>query len=486
MGTEPVDILSRRIRGKVILKYLGQLAVVQAALILVIVLVSLFFGEYEYTRRYAVLIALLLLYATFTRHLPTEGQLQTNEAYVLVALTFILSPLLMAVPLSLDGITLVDAIFECISGITTTGLSTLATVQDKSHTLLFTRAWMQWYGGLGIVVLSLALIADHRLARRQFMDGLDRQHLVSETRSYARSMLIVYCWLTVIGILLLWLILGKGFDALLLTFSAVSTGGFAPYNDSLLSLSVAARFVVITLSTLGAIALPIYLLLWRRRWQAVLLDAEVQVFFALVLTISSALALLRILQFSEPMIISIREGIFLGLSAQSTTGFASYPSTTLDSASKFLVIVAMFIGGGLGSTAGGIKVMRLIMLGKVLFNHLQRSALPTHAINPIRIGKITIADSSVQQALILFLIMSLLIVASWWPFIKSGHDPLNSLFEVVSAIGTVGLSVGITRPELSAGLKSILMIDMLAGRLEVFALLILVYPRTWFSRKESQ
>ena len=485
VASEQFHILARGARPRVLAKYLGQLAALQAALLLAPVLVSLIYDDLAVTIRHLALQAGLLLIYLLTRRIPAPQQMQNNEAYSLVALAFCLSPLLMAIPMALGGIHFIDALFEAVSGVTTTGLSTLASVQDKSHTFLFARAWMQWYGGLGIVVLSIALISDHHLARRQFMEGLDRQHLVSETRVYARSMLRVYVTLTLLGTLLLWSVMGNGFDALLLTMSAISTGGYAPYNDSLLSLPASARGVVTLISTLGAIALPIYLLLWRRHWRSVLLDTELQVFFALALAVSSALAALRLLHLTEPLLVTVQESLVLGFAAQSTTGFASQPPVQLDAPSKIIVMLAMLLGGGLGSTAGGIKIMRLIMLWKALFNVLQRSAIPAHAVMTNRIGNITISDTSLQQALVLILITLVLLGLSWWPFILAGHDPLNALFEVVSALGTVGLSVGITAPDLAPGLKTILMFDMIAGRLEVFALLILLYPRTWLARKDS-
>ena len=149
---EQLKVLSYAVRPPVLAKYLGQLAVAMSVLVAVPLLVSVYFAEYFLTVRYAVLAVGLMAVGLPLSRLRVPAVIQGNEALVITGLAFVLSPLLMAYPFTAFGMSYVDAYFEAVSGVTTTGLSTLAAMQDTPHTFLFSRAWMQWYGGLGIVV----------------------------------------------------------------------------------------------------------------------------------------------------------------------------------------------------------------------------------------------------------------------------------------------------------------------------------------------
>ncbi|WP_240761493.1 potassium transporter TrkG [Nitrosococcus wardiae] len=238
---------------------------------------SVIFSEYELSFRYLAVIFVLSFFAVPWVRLSVPAQVQTNEALVVVALTFILAPLFMSFPLMGEGLSFVDALFEAVSAVTTTGLSTLATVEDKSQTFLFARAWMQWYGGLGIVVLSAALLMGQHVAARRLTEpvgraeGLIAEGLITTARTHARRMLVVYGVLTGWGLWVLWAIQGDFFSALIYGLSAVSTGGFSPSDESLLGLDTdVARWAVILLALGGAIPLPLYYLIYHLGWRQVI------------------------------------------------------------------------------------------------------------------------------------------------------------------------------------------------------------------------
>jgi trk system potassium uptake protein len=484
MVDERVAVLTHAVRGRVLLKYLGQLALVLAILAILPLLVSLGHGEYAFSGRFLGIVLFLLGVFLLSCRLSAPAQLQANEAYAIVALTFCLSPLILSFGLSAIEAPYLDILFECISGVTTTGLSTLPDIAGQPRTFLFTRAYMQWFGGLGIVVFTIALLGDYHLATRRLLEGSEREGLASATRIYARRVVVVYGLLTAGGMLVLWLVLGNGFHALLLTLSAISTGGFAPFDDSLAGLTSPAAFAVLGLCVLGAVAIPVYLLLWLGNWRQALGDGELHGFLALVLGIGTLLFLLRWSLGHDPAM-AARDALFLGLTAQTTAGFSTLAPAQLDDASQLLLVVAMFTGGGLGSTAGGIKILRLLILWRLLQLLLQRSALPEHAVVELRIGGRRLDEATLRRALAVIALFALLALLSWWLFLLAGHDPLPALFEVISALGTVGLSSGISQASLEPWFKGILMFNMLAGRLEILALLILLYPPTWLGRKPS-
>jgi trk system potassium uptake protein TrkH len=173
----------------------------------------------------------------------------------------------------------------------------------------------------------------------------------------------------------------------------------------------------------------------------------------------------------------------LGISAQTTTGFSSLDIAGLDDSSKIVTIIAMFVGGGMGSTAGGVKVLRLLILLRLIHLLLRSTALPSHAVVNPRLGNKALQENDTQRALLLILLFVIVVIVSWMIFVFYGYPPLDALFEIVSATGTVGLTTGITGADLPAMLKALLCIDMLVGRVEIVALLIVLYPPTWFGKR---
>jgi trk system potassium uptake protein TrkH len=475
--------LSYAVRLPVIGKYLGQLGLMLALLTLAPLLASLYFAEYGLTQRYLQVELLLLVVSLLLNRLPTPSQLQQNEALTVVVLAFILSPLLMSYPMSGAGLTVQQALFEAVSAITTTGLTTLPTVEGGSRSFLFARAWMQWYGGLGIVVLSVALLLGHHIASRRLAEPMSDEGLATTTRTYARRMLGVYLVLSCAAFVTLLFSGIGGFDALLHTLSAISTGGFSPHDRSLGALPTTPAMLVILIGLCGAI--PLHLYFRARHVGLAQLTGDIE-FRALILIAALGSALLTVLLRQHDM--GWGEVLFHGssqaISALSTSGFATLTIATLDDASKLGLIALMFVGGGIGSTAGGIKILRLLILLRLLQQLLRRTALPSHAVSQTQLAGRTLEGEEIQNALLLILLFLLVVVVSWLIFVGYGYPPLDALFEVVSASATVGLSSGITAPALEDELQALLMLNMLLGRLEIIALLVVLYPPTWIGKRK--
>jgi len=246
------------VRWRVVFKYFGQLSLVLAALSLVPLVMSVIFAETHISLRYGIVIGGLAATGFVLARLRAPSRVQSNEGMVLVALMFLFTPLVMSYPMMGSGLGFVDAFFEAVSGVTTTGLSTTTTLVGVPQTFLFARAWMQWYGGLGIVVLSLALVMQPGLvAKGLAVAETDNDDLVGGTRAHARRALKVYGVLTAAGIIGAWA-LGVGFfDAVLYAFAAVSTGGFAPHDGSLATLGWPAQVWITLLCVAGAIPLAL-------------------------------------------------------------------------------------------------------------------------------------------------------------------------------------------------------------------------------------
>jgi len=487
MQHRQISSLHFAVRPRVLLKYGGQLLVVFSLLTSVTFFVSLLAGEYLLSWIYGTIIATTGLSGFLLQRMEAPVNLQNNEVLTLSAAVFIIIPLIASIPFQQAGLGFSDAIFEAVSAVTTTGLSTLPTVQDYPKTFLFSRAWLQWVGGLGIVVLGVAiLLPQSPAALRLFSGNWQKENVVTSTKAYARAVLMVYIVLTVLGVGALLLQGGERFSAVCHILAAVSTGGFSTFDNSLAGFSQGQlRTTIIFFCFLGAMPLGLY-------YQS--LSSGVGRFFANIeviglISASLGASLLLSLLLYQLDGFSIQEalqsGPLLAISAQTTAGFAGLTVADLSNGSKLLVIFLMAVGGNIGSTAGGIKIMRLLVIAKMIHLLFQKIGLANGAVvQPRYMGKRLEPDEIERCFLLVFLFVGVILL-SWLPFVIMGYPALDALFEVVSACGTVGLSTGITSLELPTSLKGILCLDMLLGRLEIVAILLIFYPPTWYGRKKG-
>lgn len=354
MTAQQATELRYAVRFRVIFKYFGQLCLVLATLSLVPVVVAVIFGDTTITLRYGAVIGGLLALGSSLARLRAPSRVQANEGMVLVALLFLFTPLVISYPMMSSGLGFIDAFFEAVSGVTTTGLSTKATLVDAPSTFLFARAWMQWYGGLGIVILSLALLVQPGLvAKGLAVSEADSDDLVGGTRAHARRVLKVYGALTALGIMGS-LAAGVGFfNAVLYSFAAVSTGGFAPYDASLGIFGLPAQVWITLLCLAGAMPLTFYhrVLQEKHRLSVDFLQIRTVVIACLIVSLAMAAVMRLHTGMAWPQV--FHQAPLLAISAQTTAGFSSIPCAQLDAGSKLILICSMLAGGGVGSTAGG-------------------------------------------------------------------------------------------------------------------------------------
>ena len=482
-----IGALTYAVRAQVVLKYLGQLAVVQAVLACVPFLASLYFREYDLSLSFLAVCALLAAVGLPLARLPEPSRVLTNEALVITALAFLTAPLVMTIPFTNAGIQFGDALFEAVSAITTTGLSTLGSVEHLPRSVLFARAWMQWYGGLGIVVLSLALLAGQGGVTRRLIDPqTGGEGLTSTVRAHARRMLIVYLVLTTAGIAAVSVAGAPSMAGVEHVLSAVSTGGFSTFDSSLAGFASAkVMAVTMAISVCGAIGLPLYYQAWQAGPRTLWHNPEVRALaFAMVLVVAVLTALMIFVDGAAwPQ--ALRRALVLGISAQTTTGFSTSSPGELGNATLLALVIAMMVGGCVGSTAGGVKLLRVLLLLRVARVALRRAGAPSHAVIEPMLGDKRIEDVDLVRALLLMALFCAVVLLSWFAFLVRGHAPMGSLFEVVSATATVGLSAGLSVPHLEPLLKAVLGLDMLLGRLEIVAVLVMLYPGTWIGKRDE-
>jgi trk system potassium uptake protein len=473
-------LLTYSIRPRVVFKYLGQLFTISGFLACAPLIVSIAFKEFGISQGYLIVIALFFALGFLSKTIAPPKEVQFNESYVIVGLAFLLSSFALLIPMSFTGIPIMDAWFEIVSGITTTGLSTIPILTDKAQTFLFVRSWMQWYGGLGIVVLSLGLaMQPGNVAKMLSITFTDREEIVGNTRSHGRRMFFIYGTLTLLCFITLIVCQIPFFPSVILCLSSVSTGGFSPFSDSLASFTPIQQSAVQIFSFLGAISFPLYWITGPKFIKA--LFANVQ--FWGLLTAALLMSLLLYLLNGE---ISPLNALLTGFSAQSTTGFAVGNIAAMTSGSKLLLIGSMLIGGSTLSTAGGFKIFRLLILLKAFHRIFFRTSLSRHAVFNHTLGKYKLDSEERENCFTIIFFFLTALFLSWFCFLLYGYAPLDSLFEVASALGTVGLSTGITSETLPSFLKIVLCMDMFLGRLEFVTFLVLFYPRTFIGRRLKQ
>ncbi len=475
------------IRPAMLLRAFGSMGMILAVLTLAPMAVALLDGEYAMAWRYGVVILVMTGLTLLGRRVRVSLQdIQTNEVFALAVLLFLGAPLLMAFPMAGVGVPYVDAFFEALSGATTTGLSTIPTLQDAPRPFLFSRAWMQWYGGLGIVVVSLALLTPPGGVAKRLAAVEDvGDDLWGGAKAYARRVVIAYGAITVAAIAAL-LLCGVGlFESLTLSLAAVSTGGFAPTDASLAALSAPGQWAVIAACVAGAAPLILYMPPYRTSRVRRLMRLEVVTMLGLAVlgAVAMTVCLRAFEDFGWSQALTV--GPVMAFSAQTTAGFSSVELAPMHDATQAALLPGMLIGGCVGSTGGGVKVLRVLLFLGLLHTFLARINMPRRAVRPPRFLGEIIDSRAIQNALVLIMLYLLTALGSWMAFLAYGYPPMESLFDVCSAVGTVGLSAGVVDASLPTPLKLVLCLDMLMGRLEVLAVLVLLNPSSWLGRRAT-
>jgi trk system potassium uptake protein TrkH len=448
------------------------------ALLLPPVVVALVFQEFFFAILFGSLAVgvFLLGWIKTSRRRP---DLELKEALVVTALSYLIFSLVGGI-VFLPQAPYIDGFFESMSGFTTTGLSTLD-LSQLPNSLLFFRASTQWVGGAGIIVITLVILSGPGKAPfRLYVAEFGGENLVGSVVATARVVIKVYLILTALGFLALW---GAGmtpFDSLLHVLTSVSTGGFSPHPDSIgYYQRPAIQIAVTVLMVLGAISLPLFYLARREGAKRFIRDLQLRYLVAIILI--GTVIFVGVLGWRSQ---SILPGLFQATSATTGTGFTSVDSNSWPEGSRLLTVALMLIGGSTGSTTGGIKLLRLIILLKLGEWLLARVLLPQEArLPPIRYGSIAISEMEVKEIAGFVLLFVLVFAGAALALALAGYTAIDSLFESASALGTVGMSSGITSAGAPLWVKLLLAFEMWVGRLEILPALALLYPGVWKRRR---
>lgn len=487
MPTKGAATLARPIRVAVVADALRQFAPSLLLAPAVPIPVALAVEDWRTAGRCGLSVAIiLLLWALASRFVvSTAGrEVRRNEALVAASLCFLVASASLVWPLMPPGMGVSSAVFEAVSAVTTTGLSVVDDIAARGVAIQFVRAWGQWYGGLVIVVLALALtVRPGVMAVRLGNQEATRQDFVGSTHARAKRILLVYAGLTAACVLALWAATGSLRLAVMHGLAALSTGGFGTAPDSLSGWSPLAQSLAITFAVCGAVSMLFWYRLREDGWRHLLVDREAQTLVVLI-ALGAVLALFTELGYRGQGWSDIDWSLasrvaFAAASAQTTTGFSIFPTADLAPATQVVLIAQMMVGADLGSTGGGIKVARFLVLAVVVRHALIETSMPTHAVAPPRLRGSPVDSGTVTAAFVVLLFYVATVSLAWGLLTAFEVPPLPALFEVVSATSTVGLSAGVATADATLPVKMILTGCMLLGRVEFLAVLVIFVPRTW-------
>ena len=474
---------------KMVSKTVGRLLQAEALLLLLPMAVSIYFKE-NLLYVYGIVIALVLLAGSLlTLPKPKKRTIYAREGFAIVSLSWILMSFFGALPFVISGAipSFVDAFFETVSGFTTTGASILKSIETLPKSILFWRSFTHWIGGMGVIVFVLAILPQKDMQSmhilRAEVPGPTVGKLVSKTTVTARILYIIYGVLTVAEIIALLCCEMPLYDSVTTAFATAGTGGFSVKNASIAAYNNLGAEVVISLfMLLFGINFNLFYLLLIKQFKRVFKSEELWTYLA-VIGVSVLLITFNIYPMVETLGTALRQAGFQVISIITTTGFVTANFGQWPAMSQMVLVVLMFLGACAGSTGGGLKVGRMIILVKAAFRELRR------AINPNRVKAIKLDGAVIEKDVVIttstyFVIYMFIIGISALILTIDNFDFTTTVTAVVTCINNVGPGLAAVGPvenfaDFSNFSKLVLSANMLIGRLEIFPIIILFMRSTW-------
>jgi len=425
-------------------------------------------------------------YGGFDRNFDS---LKRNEGLLIVVLTWVFCGVFGAVPYLFFKLSVVDALFESVSGITTTGATILKDFAPYSNTFFFWRSLTQWLGGMGIIVLFVAILSEFGVAGRKIFfaeaPGPREEKITPRVAHTAKALCIVYLLLTFLQVLLLVLVGMEWFDALCNAMSTMAAGGFSPHPGSIMGYQNNAVTWIVTLFMFLAgsnFALQ-YRMFIKRQYLSLVASEEFKCYLGATVLFSTCLFLVLYYCHQGTPGDCLRDSVFQIVSIITTTGFSSADFALWTVPAQVLLFAMMLVGGCAGSAGGGVKVVRVLYIFKFLKREIDQIIHPS-AVLPIKIDRITLPNDIHYQMFSFLLFYLVVLLFSGLVVTVIEHDALIGFVGTAATIGNVGPGFGQIGPmgsygNLNACTKIIFIIDMLVGRLELIPFFVMLSPEFW-------
>lgn len=468
---------------------IGYILEFEAAFLLLPALVGIIYQEERATVSYLLTALLCVISGVLLRaKRPKHSELFAREGFVAVALSWLIMSIFGAIPfvLSRDIPFYIDALFETISGFTTTGASILTDVEALSHAGLFWRSFTHWIGGMGVFVFIMAILplmggSTINLMRAE-SPGPSVSKFLPKVKDTAKMLYKIYIGMTFLEIIILFFCGMPLFDSFATTFGTVGTGGFGIKNDSMASYSPLIQNVVTTFMILSGVNYAFYFFMLLKQFKESFHMEEVRWYFLIILG-SVGIIVWDIHSMYPSLGETIRHAFFQVGSIITTSGFSTVDFDMWPQLSKTVLIILMFIGACAGSTGGGIKVSRILILLKAIKKELQIMIHP-RMVKKIRMDGHVIPHEVMRSTNVFITVYCIIFFASVLLIGINEFDFTTNFTSVAATLNNIGPGLELVGPTQNFSIfspfsKCVLMFDMLAGRLELFPMLIILVPACW-------
>ena len=472
----------------IVLYILGCVLKFESAFLVLPALVGLIYREHASVSYLAVAVLCLILGVLLTHKKPRSTNLYTREGFVAVALSWIIMSIFGAIPFVLTGDIpfYVDALFETISGFTTTGSSILTDVESISKASLFWRSFSHWIGGMGVFVFIMAILPMMGGSTMNLMKaespGPSVSKLVPHVKDTAKILYGIYIAITICEATILRALGMPLFDSLTTTFGTVGTGGFGIRNDSIAGYSPAIQITITVFMILSGINYTAYFYILTGKIKELFKIEEVRWYLAIIFG-SVAVITWNVRSLYPTFSETLRHAFFQVGSIITTTGYATTDFDLWPALSKTLLVTLMFIGACAGSTSGGIKFSRILILLKTIRKELSLIIHPSQ-VKKIRMDGHPVDHETLRSANVFLVVYFVLLLTSMLLISVDEFDFSTNFTSVVTVLNNIGPGLNLVGPTQNFSIfspfsKFVLMFDMLAGRLELFPMMILLMPSTW-------
>ncbi len=468
---------------------LGRMLGIEGLVLLIPMLIAILYHEDSWTSFLYTSVILLVIAFLTGRKRPQDFRIYGKEGFVIVGFAWILWSLFGAVPFTMSGSipSYLNAVFETVSGFTTTGSTILSEIEGMPYGMLFWRNFTHWIGGMGVLVFALMLTTlndkNAMFLMRAEVPGPEKDKMIPQARKNALLLYVMYFVLTAAQIILLKIGGMSLYDSVLHAFSTAGTGGFSPKNTSVAYYDSAYIDGVITVfMVLFGVNFNMYFLILMKDIKSIFKNEELRVYLGIIAG-TILLITINITHMYGSVLKAFRYAAFQVTTIISTTGFMTADYDLWPEFSKCLLLMVMVIGACGGSTGGGIKVSRLLVMFKSIHREIKQLLHP-RSVNRMMMNGKTITDNSIRGIYIYFFAYVIIVVISTILVSLDNYDLGTSFSAVLTTINNVGPGISKVGPTCNFGFlspftKIVLCVDMLVGRLEIFPFLMIASPSLW-------
>ncbi len=472
----------------IVLRVLGDILLVESLLMIPSLLIALYTGGSD-INAFVITIIVTALVGLFIRRNRHGKLINAGDGLAIVAFGWIFASAFGALPLFLSGhLNYLDAFFETVSGFTTTGATVISNVEILPQGILFWRSFTHWIGGMGILVFTIALIPALGIGGFQIFKaespGPIAGKIAPRIKDTAKILYVLYFGMTILEIIMLKIGGMSIFDSMVFTFGTVGTGGFAIKNNSVAFYdSTYIHLVIGTFMVLAGTNFTIYYSIFKKKFKGILLDEELRFYLSIIVVAVIAIAANLYYTSYNTLGLSLRDSYFQVTSVMTTTGYTTADFDLWPSFSKGILLVLMFIGGSAGSTAGGLKVIRILILFKLIRREISKIFHP-RAVIPIKVNDRIVPNDTVASINSFVALYFAIFVISTLLVTLEGVNLESAASSVVATLSNIGPGLGFVGPTQNFGAfhnatKVLFTFLMLLGRLELFTIIALLAPKNW-------